>query len=150
MQDRLQLLFPSICFTESQSITAWSFVATRNNDPASIDENVPQLQVWTPNSANSFRRIAAVGDTSILQGSGRLYSYVLSTPIPVSPGDVLGMHVPRTPALLPLYRNVEFGNTGTYYFQGSDSPQELIFTDFFSSGSQLIPLVAVQFGKSSI
>ena len=148
-QDRIQLLFPSINFTESQSITAWSFVVTQSNDPSSVD--LPQLQVWTPAGiANSFIRIAAVGDTSILQGTGPLYRYVLPTPIPVSPGDVLGIYIPRTPALFPRFWDVGVGNTATYYFNSANNPQTFITINLYTPGSQLIPFVAVQFGKSYV
>ena len=141
-QDRLQLLFPSINFTESQNITALSFVATGN--PAN---ETLQIQVWRPGLIeNSFVRIAAVGNNSLVQGSGPLYRYVLPIPIPVSPGDVLGIHIPWFPGLFLRFRDVGVGNTSTYYFQAANLPQQFITSTAYSSGSQLIPLVAVQFG----
>ena len=148
LQDGLQLLFPSINFTESQSITAWSFVATQSNDPSSVEENLPQLQVWRL-ASNVYNLVHTVGNTSILQGSGPLYRYVLLTPIPVSPGDVFGMHTPLNSELFPLFRYVGVGNTSTYYFIAANNPQTVITTNSYIPDSELIPLVAVQFGKSS-
>ena len=148
-QDSLQLLFPSINFTESQNITAWSFVATQNNDPA-IEDKFPQLQVWRlALVSNSYSLVTAVGDNSILQGTGRLYRYVLSTPIPVSPGDALGIYIPRFPKLFLRFRNVGVGNTTTYYFTTANIPQSYIATTAYTPGSQWIPFVAVQFGERS-
>ena len=138
----LQLLFPSINFTESQSIRAWSFVADRD-----VAGDLPQLQVWRLFISTSYSPIHTVGNTSILQGSGPLYRYVLPTPIPVAPGDVLGIYIPRFQMLDPRFRDVGVGNTSTYYFQDADVPQMLIDINSYTPGSRLIPLVAVQFGK---
>ena len=149
-QESLQLLFPSVNFTKPLSITAWSFVATRN----STNEALPQLQVWRSLFSNSkfiFNRVASVGSSSLLQGSGRLYRYVLSTPIPVSPGDVLGIYIPQNPAVNLHFRDVGVGNTSTYYCDVEEFPigSSIIFTNSLKNGSQLIPLIAVQFGKSN-
>ena len=149
--NRLQVLFPSINFTEPQNITSWSFVAVENNDPVSIAENLPQLQVWR-RQFDSYIRVANIGNTSILQGSGpSLYQYVLPTPISVLPGDVLGIHIPQLPAILLHSKDVGVGKTSTYYLQVSLLPQVFI-TDFnkYSPASRLVPLVAVQFGESKI
>ena len=151
IQERLQLLFPSINFTEPQSITSWSFVASENIDPERIAENVLQLQVWRRLQDNSYTRVANIGNTSILQGSGSLYQYVPPTPISVLPGDVLGIHIPQLPAILLHFRDVGDGNTSMYYLQVSNQPQVFI-TDFssFTPAFRLVPLVAVQFGESKI
>ena len=158
-EDRLQYLFPSINFTESLSITAWSFVATRCN---STNESLPQLQVWRPESPNSggnlhnqgsgrpesanfFDRVATVGNSSILQGSGPLYRYVLQTPILVSPGDVLGIYIPPSSALSLRFRDV--GSTDTYFYGGEVFFRNVILTSQYVTESRFIPLVAVQFSK---
>ena len=145
----LQLLFPSINFTEPQSITSWSFVATPNSDPSIIGDGNPlQLQVWRWQGINSY---FIIGNTSILQGSGPLYQYVLRTPISVLPGDVLGIHIPQQPAIILHFRDAGDGNTSTYYFQFSNQP--LVFINdinSFTPSSRLVPLVAVQFGESKI
>ena len=153
-QNRLQLIFPSINFTEPQSITSWSFVANENNDPDRRAENLLQLQVWRrlEGDSDSYSLVANIGNTSILQGSGPLYQYVLPTPISVLQGDVLGIHIPRMPAILLHFRDVGEGNTSTYYEQVSTLPQ-LFINDINSFGipaSRLVPLVAVQFGESKI
>ena len=113
-----------------------------------VGGDLPQLQVWRLAFANSYNLVHTVGNTSILQGSGPLYRYVLPTPIPVAPGDVFGIYIPRDPALVPRFWNVEIGNTNTYYSQAADISQIFINTDSYTPGSQLIPFVAVQFGKS--
>ena len=153
-QDSLQLLFPSINFTaESPNITAWSFVATQNNDPAIEDKDLLQLQVWRPAFSNSYSLVAAVGDNSIYSCKkldDRYIAMFYQHPaIPVSPGDVLGMYIPRFPKLFLRFRNVGVGNTTTYYFTTANIPQSYIATTAYTPGSQWIPFVAVQFGERS-
>ena len=150
-QERLQLLFPSINFIEPRSITSWSFVAVENSDPNLIAENIFQLQVWRRLQGDTYTRVANIGNTSILQGSGPLYQYVLPTHISVLPGDVLGIHIPQQPAILLHFRDVGDGNTSTYYLQASNQPQLFIIDfDLYTPASRLVPLVAVQFGESKI
>ena len=100
---------------------------------------------------DSYFRVANIGNTSILQGSEPLYQYVLPTPISVLPGDVLGIHIPQLPAILLHFRDVGEGNTNTYYVQASGRPQIFILDiNLYTPASQLVPLVAVQFGESKI
>ena len=118
-------------------------MATRCN---STNESLPQLQVWREEPfTNFFDRVATVGSSSILQGSGPLYRYVLQTPILVSPGDVLGIYIPPSSALSLRFRDV--GNTDTYYYDVEEYSDNCILTDLYETGSRLIPLVAVQFSK---
>ena len=149
-QERLQLIFPSINFTESQSIMSWSFVAKESMDPERRPENLLQLQVWR-RQGNSYSLVANIGNTSILRSSGRLYQYVLPAPISVLPGDVLGIHIPQLPGILLHFRDVGEGNTSTYYLQVTNIPLVFI-TDInmYTPASRLVPLVAVQFGESKI
>ena len=96
----------------------------------------------------SYSLVANIGNTSILQGSGPLYQYVLPTPISVLQGDVFGIYIPQLPAILLHFRDVGVGNTSTYYFQSLNVAQVFILDiNSFTPASRLVPLVAVQFGE---
>lgn len=144
LQDGLQLLYPAIKFTESASITQWTFVA---DIPNSVTGGLPQLQVWRSSSfvSNTFDLINSTGSMNELGGSGPLYQYVPATPIPVMSGDVLGIYIPQSSSLLPRFKDV--GNADTYYSQAANQPVASIPLNSFGTQSRFIPYVAVKLGE---
>ena len=152
-QNGVQFLFPAINFTDSVSITEWTFVAGN----ATMNRNItgaalPQLQVWRPAAfvVGSFTLQSSTGSMSELRGTGPLYRYVPATPISVMPGDILGIYIPRIPLLLLRFRDVGEGNTPSYLIQSANNQQVFISFSFHSVHSRYIPFVSVKLGESII
>ena len=96
-----QLLYPNSQFTCSGHVVKWIFGAMF----MSTREINPELQIWRPISNTTFQKLYGSIITSSVEVTSGIYEFAVNPPLPVKPGDILGVFQP------PLVRSkllVEF------------------------------------------
>jgi len=107
--------------------------------------NFPQLEIWRIQSAgnNVYNRMGSTLAEETTENDNETYEFVLSTPLPFEPGDILGIFSPHRPRLGIYY--VETIGPPNYHTTGEGtSPYTASFTVSGNTRSQNdLPLITV-------
>jgi len=132
-----------INFTCSGSINKWTVAAKWNNGGMHV--NFPQLEIWRIQSAgnNVYNRMGSTLAEETTENDNETYEFVLSTPLPFEPGDILGIFSPHRPRLGIYY--VDTIGPPNYHTTGEGtSPYTASFTVSGNTRSQNdLPLITV-------
>ncbi len=150
-REEIQLLFPSIQFTCSGTLTGWMFVGENRGGGRDRDE-YPELQIWRPNSLlrTRYSKIHGISGAPISTRHPNVYEYNVFTSVQVRAGDVLGVHQPegRRSKYNVLFQ--QRGGPTNYYEDREDDPLNSfdLTDDDVESDENDVPLVGVETSTS--
>ena len=102
-----QWIFPDLKFTCQGRVTQWVF---KGEGSAQSSCRV-QLATWRLSIDPRFLVYGRVSTTQdniarVRVTNGSIFTYELTTPVPVQPGDIVGIEIPSTCGLFEIYNNV--------------------------------------------
>ena len=127
-----QLLFPSVTFRCNGYIVKWIVGARWNSGM-----NSPELQIWQPVGDNIYRKKNSTVILADVREDDEVYEFPLTHPLPVQPGDILGLLQP--PAIDSQLR-IAYEKSGTQL-------AFVIVSTSVVSTLTAIPLVTVEIGE---
>ena len=137
-----QQVTPGMRFTCSGFITKWIF----GGDWNSRKHIFPEFQVWRNNGNSTYRKIGGISMELPSIMRSRIYVYVGFPPIPIQPGDILGIFAPNNSRLRLL--SEKRSSPTNYYLPAGNS--EIVFIDLQRSDIFLVsnhyPLVSAIIG----
>ena len=149
--DGYQQLNPNMRFTCDGVITKWIIGAEIRRH---AENNLfPELQVWRPTNNNTYQKINGTvirGPYDSVEGNNIVFYNIISQPISVESGDILGVFEPQSSegrpnrmALLSEANNSEVA----YYIPTGDSEVSPYDEIDETAIRNFQPLISVEFGK---
>ena len=153
----VQWIFPNIRFTCNGSITSWKLrVDTTTMESDAVQRPIPQLSTWRARRLfegdTAFMRNSTTNESlSSVMREGSVYEYVLSSPIPVQSGDIVGIKMPsnateRRRSVRPLFVELSEGNSSTRSCSAFLDSDELFISSTCAQFT-FIPLVTAVIGQ---
>ena len=148
-----QLIFPDIRFTCSGVLMKWIVGGEWNENTVDV---YPDLQIWRPMGDNTYTRVHSTTISAAVEGGNGVYEFSVSPPIPVQPGDVLGVFQPWSGRSRLQVDYDSSGRSMSYYMPiESDQVEPSHSTIAIGSAQGLItdatlPLVSVEIGELSL
>ena len=146
-----QAIIPGINFTCNGNIRSWIFGARwQGGSPEAV--SYTELQIWRSSGNGSYTK---VGKTTIMieeTGTGQLYQYPLSPPLPFQEGDILGYYQPsESKRRFGLLFESKYGHREYYTGEDSAASHFNISDSLISSTPWPTPnrhlLIAIETGK---
>ena len=149
IRQSLQILIPSLHFTDSGHITAFHLIGVCGGGEPGVPPGdyvdtvqgcINILQVWRPSGRNRFSIAANFTATlTVTYNTPVTASVTVDEPIPFSSGDVLGFTPGPDPGFFfQIYATSTAGNTYTYHTYSSYAPQLMTANSNRVSASPLI------------
>ena len=145
-----QLIFPDIRFTCSGVLVKWIVGGEWNENTVDV---YPDLQIWRPMGDSTYMRVHSTTISAALESENDVYEFAVSPPIPVQPGDVLGVFQPWSGRSRLQVDYDSSGRSMSYYMTiESDQVEPSHSTIAIDSAQGLItgatlPLVSVETGE---
>ena len=87
-----QVIFPDIKFTCNGEVVKWIVGAKYDRVKNSV--NYPEVQIWRPTGDSTYQKLNGTTIIPVDERRSRIYEFIVDPPLPVQPGDVLGMFQP--------------------------------------------------------
>ena len=146
-----QGIFPNIQFTCTGRVVKWIIGASYAAFLSGV-EYFSELQIWRPTSNTTFQKLNGTITTVSTEVPSGIYEFVVEPPLPVQPGDILGIFQPPLldSRLLVDYDSGE--NAKMFYLPLMNNIVQPAHTSVdvnvggWETGT-VLPLVSVEIGK---
>lgn len=142
-----QAIFPNLHFTCSGAVVKW-IVAGRypgNNN------YFPELQIWRPTGSFMYQKLNGTSVTAANRVDHGIYELTVDPPLPVQPGDVLGIFQPAAPiSRLIVEYDASVDSVHFYFLKDAGVTSPDTFIDINRGGWNIrtgIPLVSVELSE---
>lgn len=144
-----QYIFPSIEFTCTANVTKWIYFGRLGIQQPVRAEDLPELQVWERSNSDYVLQSSTGLDSVELpiqsNAQGHI-EYIPSNPVPVTPGQVMGLLIrSRTSPLssVDVYF-LEIPNQHEYYYTETETSQSVYEAESNPNGYLYVPQLSVE------
>ena len=128
-------------FSCNGSLTKWIYGGIPHSGNNRND--LPELQIWRQLGPNNYNKTgSSLVNASTMIGTN-LYEFIPQTPLQFQEGDVLGVHIPRSPQSL-FYLYEQIGNGPLNEQVDADNPLSTITQALVTDTNNDFPLVTVE------
>ena len=142
-----QAIFPNLRFTCSGVVVKWIVAGDypRNN------AYFPELQIWRPTGTFMYQKLNGSTATAADEVDYDIYEFTVDPPLPVQPGDVLGIFQPAVSiSTLIVEHDASVNSLHFYHFVGGGVTTSDTFIDINTGDWRSrtgLPLVSVEISK---